>query len=161
MQLFVFWFIQIQQISFLKHFLANMIKFFSSYKKFRRAEFKRRSCNSKIFRFFSRIYLKQLPLIPKSIFTGEYQQHQYTCFFILAFHIQLNMLYICANEIYVSNRCISSMIFLQYCNIFWNATKILKKLKAHTLEPQTSGLFGNLEATKRHSRYAFWITKYI
>ena len=115
----------------------------------------------KFFDFFSRIYLKQLPLIPKSIFTGEYQQHQYTCFFILAFHIQLNMLYICANEIYVSNRCISSMIFLQYCNIFWNATKILKKLKAHTLEPQTSGLFGNLEATKRHSHYAFWITKYI
>ena len=31
--------------------------------------------------------------------------------------------------------------------IFWNAAKILNKLKAHTLEPQTSGLFGNLEAT--------------
>ena len=79
----------------------------------------------KFFDFFPRIYLKQLPLIPKSIFTGEYQQHQYTCFFILAFHIQLNMLYICANEIYISNRCISSMIisailqyFLKWC---WNS----------------------------------------
>ena len=123
---------KILQISFLKPFLASVIKFFSSYKKFRRAVFKRRSCISKIFWFiFFRIYLKQLPLIPKSIFTGEYQQHQYTCFFILAFHIQLNMLYICANEMY----------------IFWNAAKILNKLKAHTLEPQTSGLFGNLEAT--------------
>ena len=107
---------KILQISFLKPFLASVIKFFSSYKKFRRAVFKRRFCNSKSFWFFFRIYLKELPLIPKSIFTGEYQQHQYTCFFILAFHIQLNM-YICANEIYISNWCISSMIIsaiLQY-----------------------------------------------
>ena len=40
---------KILQISFLKPFLASAIKFFSSYKKFRRAVFKRRSCNSKIF----------------------------------------------------------------------------------------------------------------
>ena len=108
---------KILRISFLQHFLASVIKFFSSYKRFRRAVFKRRSCNSKNFWFFSCIYLKQLPLIPKSIFTGEYQQHQYTCFFILAFRIQLNMLYICADEIYISNQCISSIIIsaiLQY-----------------------------------------------
>ena len=78
---------KILQISFLKPFLASVIKFFSSYKKFRRAVFKRRSCDSKIFWFFFHIYLKQLPLIPKSIFSGEYQQHQYTCFFIPAFLI--------------------------------------------------------------------------
>ena len=40
---------KILQISFLKPFLASVIKFFSSYKKFRRAVFKRRSCNSKNF----------------------------------------------------------------------------------------------------------------
>ena len=78
---------KILQISFLKPFLASVIKFFSSYKKFRRAVFKRRSCDSKNFWFFFHIYLKQLPLIPKSIFSGEYQQHQYTCFFIPAFLI--------------------------------------------------------------------------
>ena len=44
---------KILQISFLKPFLASVIKFFSSYKKFRRAVFKRRSCNSKNFWFFS------------------------------------------------------------------------------------------------------------
>ena len=43
---------KILQISFLKPFLASVIKFFSSYKKFRRAVFKRCSCNSKIFWFF-------------------------------------------------------------------------------------------------------------
>ena len=43
---------KILQISFLKPFLASVIKFFSSYKKFRRAVFKRRSCNSKISRLF-------------------------------------------------------------------------------------------------------------
>ena len=100
---------KILQISFLKPFLASVIKFFSSYKKFHRAVFKRRSCYSKFFWFFFCIYLKQ-PLISKSIFTGKYQQHQCTCFFILAFRIQLNMLYICTNEIYLSNQCISSMI---------------------------------------------------
>ena len=85
---------KILHISFLKPFLAIVIKLFSSYKKLCRAVFKRRSCNSKTFWFvFFCIYLKQLPLIPKSIFTGEYQQHQYTSFFILIFHIQLNMLY--------------------------------------------------------------------
>ena len=78
---------KILQISFLKPFLASVIKFFSSYKKFGRAVLKRCSCNSKNFWFFFHIYLKQLPLIPKSIFSGEYQQHQYTCFFIPAFHI--------------------------------------------------------------------------
>ena len=75
---------KILQISFLKPFLAYLIKFFSSYKKFRRAVFKRRFCNSN---FFFCMYLKQLPLSPKSIFTGEYQRNQYTCFFILAFDI--------------------------------------------------------------------------
>ena len=75
---------KILQISFLKPFLASVIKFFSSYKKFCRAVFKRRFSNSN---FFFCIYLKQLPLSPKSIFTGKYQQNQYTCFFILAFDI--------------------------------------------------------------------------
>ena len=75
---------KILQISFLKPFLAYVIKFVSSYKKFCRAVFKRRFCNSN---FFFCIYLKQLPLSPKSIFTGEYQHNQYTCFFILAFDI--------------------------------------------------------------------------
>ena len=40
---------KILQISFLKPSLASVIKFFSSYKKFHRAVFKRRSCISKIF----------------------------------------------------------------------------------------------------------------
>ena len=62
---------KILQISFLKPFLASVIKFFSSYKKFRRAVFKRLSCNSKIFWLFFHIYLKQLPLIPRSILLGN------------------------------------------------------------------------------------------
>ena len=40
---------KILEISFLKPFLAYVIKFFSSYKKFCRAVFKRRFCNSNFF----------------------------------------------------------------------------------------------------------------
>ena len=64
---------KILQISFLQLFSVeaqweNVIKAQSSYKTFRGVVFKR------------------LHLIPKSIFTGEYQ-YQYTCCFILIFHI--------------------------------------------------------------------------
>ena len=63
----------ILQISFLQLFSlktrsTNVIKLSSSCKKFRR------------------VVLHRIPLIPKSIFTGEYQ-YQYTCCFILIFHI--------------------------------------------------------------------------
>ena len=65
--------VKILQISFLwlypvKSWSVNVIKLSSSYNKFRRVVFKR------------------VPLIPKSIFTGGYQ-YQYTCCFILIFHI--------------------------------------------------------------------------
>ena len=64
---------KILQISFLQPFSVktwsvNVIKLSSSYKTFRRVVLQRHS------------------LIPKSIFTGEYQ-YQYTCCFILIFHI--------------------------------------------------------------------------
>ena len=64
---------KILQISFLQPFSlktwsANMIKLSSSCKNFRR------------------VVLLRLPLIPKSMFTREYQ-YQYTCCFILIFHI--------------------------------------------------------------------------
>ena len=62
--------LKILKISFypVKSWSVNIIKLSSSYNKFRRVVF------------------KTVPLIPKSIFTGEYQ-YQYTCCFILIFHI--------------------------------------------------------------------------
>ena len=44
---------KILQISFMKSFLASVVKFFSSYKRFCRAFVKRRSCNSIFFLIFS------------------------------------------------------------------------------------------------------------
>ena len=48
---------KILHISFLKPFLASVIKFFSSYKKCCRAVFKRRSCNSETFWFVFSAYI--------------------------------------------------------------------------------------------------------
>ena len=107
---------KILRISFLQHFLASVIKFFSSYKRFRRAVFKRRSCNSKNFWFF-------FPHISKTT-SFDSKKHFYWGISTTSIHLlfysrcsYLNMLYIYANKIYISIRSIISSLFLPYCNI--------------------------------------------
>ena len=149
-QYFAFWFIQTLKFckSFLKPFLASVIKFFSSYKKFCQAVFKRRSCNS-IFFFF----LIFFPHISK---TTSFDSKKHICWGLSTTSIQLffysrfssltkHVAYIRQQNLH-KHRSISSMIIFAILQYFSsNAAKTLKKLKAHTLEPQTAEVFGHLE----------------
>ena len=101
--------------------LTNVIKLSSSHKR------------------FCRVVFKRLPLIPKSIFTGEYQ-HLYTCCFILIFISNLTCC-MCTIKIYLSNQFIAICHMPLYYHVaifLLKSAKTLKKLKAYTLWTWTS-----------------------